>query len=450
MIWLYQLARPLAVFLFSLLAQTIFRGSHGALAKLRRTWEIRWVKVGTKRLPSFMAVDAAVFQERQPIWIHAASGEFEYAKPLIRVLAKKPHESPPVFVTYFSPTYAENVRRFPGVAAACALPFDDPKQLHALIDRIKPRALLIARTDVWYNTVRIARERGIPTLLFSATFHDRSKRLAPWVRGLTEESLRLLTQIQCVTDDDAATLGALGLTRVQRCGDTRYDQVLARLEENRPLPEKLLQSLHPKTFVAGSVWTADLDPVLTAFSNVQNSARENPHTLLIAPHELSESIMQAIENQSEASELSVTRLSRLEAGEVSAAKWNVIIIDRIGILAELYRLAPIAFVGGSFNGSVHSVMEPLAAGCLVLVGPDHTNNREAIEFRTLPSRPGDAGSLMIVTAVEHADMMTARLAQGFKQTGLDASGTRSAIQNEVRRRTGATEHILSWLRSGRA
>ena len=41
---------------------------------------------------------------------------------------------------------------------------------------------------------------------------------------------------------------------------------------------------------------------------------------------------------------------------------DVLIIDKMGLLAKLYGLADIAFVGGSFRGSVHNVMEPAALG----------------------------------------------------------------------------------------
>ena len=44
----------------------------------------------------------------------------------------------------------------------------------------------------------------------------------------------------------------------------------------------------------------------------------------------------------------------------------VLILDQIGILAELYTWGTAAFVGGSFKKQVHSVMEPLAAGLPVV------------------------------------------------------------------------------------
>jgi len=53
------------------------------------------------------------------------------------------------------------------------------------------------------------------------------------------------------------------------------------------------------------------------------------------------------------------------------------LIDRVGILAELYHQTDLAFVGGGFRNSVHNVMEPAVAGIPVIFGPDYHNSREA-------------------------------------------------------------------------
>src|SRR6185437_14055342 len=54
---------------------------------------------------------------KAPLWIHASSGEFEYAKPSIREM-KQRDPSLPIVVTYFSPTYAKVIESFPGVDLA--------------------------------------------------------------------------------------------------------------------------------------------------------------------------------------------------------------------------------------------------------------------------------------------------------------------------------------------
>jgi len=63
--------------------------------------------------------------------------------------------------------------------------------------------------------------------------------------------------------------------------------------------------------------------------------------------------------------------------DTNLEKIDVLIVDTVGILAKLYRLADIAFVGGSFHGSVHNVMEPAAMAKPVIFGPTIHNAYEA-------------------------------------------------------------------------
>ncbi len=78
-------------------------------------------------------------------------------------------------------------------------------------------------------------------------------------------------------------------------------------------------------------------------------------------------------------ELAHARLSELEAGEGELRE--VVIVDKVGALGELYALADITYVGGGFGKrGLHSVLEPAALGAPVLFGPRHANAREAGEL----------------------------------------------------------------------
>jgi 3-deoxy-D-manno-octulosonic-acid transferase len=63
---------------------------------------------------------------------------------------------------------------------------------------------------------------------------------------------------------------------------------------------------------------------------------------------------------------------------VDAATADVVIVDRVGVLGDLYALADLAFVGGGFHAAgLHSVLEPAAFGTPVVFGPRHANSRDA-------------------------------------------------------------------------
>ena len=71
---------------------------------------------------------------------------------------------------------------------------------------------------------------------------------------------------------------------------------------------------------------------------------------------------------------------RQDAPEVSLRP-NAIVVDRVGVLANLYGLASVSFVGGGFHGrGLHSVLEPAAAESGVLFGPQHHSVRAAADL----------------------------------------------------------------------
>lgn len=310
--------------------------------------------------------------ERPPIWIHAASGEFEYAKSVIRQL-KSEDPSRPIVVSYFSPSFVKAIQTFEGVDLSFPLPLDLPGPLATLMARLKPQMLLIARTDLWPELLTQARRFHIPVFIFSYTQKDTggnsfSRLLRRWLLGLC-------THIFCVSQRDSDNLKVLGVeTSVSVLGDTRYDQVAFRLANPKPLPLQLKPAR--TTLVAGSTWPADEAILIPALEGLLKQARMQ---LILVPHEPSEPHLLSIENRLQAFGLSSARFSH----GLPWADKHVLIVDQVGVLAELYLWCDLAFVGGSFKGSVHSVMEALGASCRTFVGPFHQNNREAMEFQRL-------------------------------------------------------------------
>lgn len=442
-LFLYDLLRPIAFLIFrsTVLLLKIVGSESGA--KLIQTLEIR--KINGR--PAFEAIDVEKFHGKRPVWIHAASGEFEYAKPVVRRL----HDlGIPVFVTFFSPTYKANVESFPGVSASCALPLESRSELQSMIGKIKPAALLIARTDTWPNMVRESYAAKIPVLLFSATFYEGSKRIGFFARSLTKATYGYIEEIQCVNKADLELLSKLGYRRAVVRGDTRYDQVLARLDQSKltlgkKLPDVIGRSLHDLILIAGSVWDEDVQALIPAIELAKKTLGPNEFSCVVVPHEISPRLIQSIKTLADSFGLTASVLSELTDTHIQKQRFDIFIIDRVGILAELYQIGQFAFVGGSFRKTVHSVMEPLAAGCLTFVGPLHRNNREAIEFQAEIA----THEWTSVTASSSADQFRLTLSRSlekFKNLNLaEHEVIRARIQEQVRVRGKATDAVIDWV-----
>jgi 3-deoxy-D-manno-octulosonic-acid transferase len=371
----------------------------------------------------------------QPIWIHCASGEFEYAKPVIRELkARQPQKA--ILVTYFSPSYVRAIESFDGVDYFCPIPWDQPKALQDFIAYHQPSALLIARTDTWPEMLRQAYEANCPILLFAATLTARSGRMRGLGRWVTRSTYRYLTQVHCVSAEDKELFTRLGLgDRTEVAGDTRYDQVVARLAHPKPLPVEIFSDHKISTLVAGSTWPADEEVLCIAAARLKERVR-----FVFVPHEPTPEHIEKLEAKLHDMGLKTILYSRLLLNPKS--DWaGILLVDQVGILAELYAQADFAFVGGSFRKTVHSVMEPLAAGCITWVGPLHSNNREALEFKQI----GLSKEIRCVQVAHDADEMIRQIESilTLSQT-LSLSTLRTELKAEISKRTGAAARVVQW------
>lgn len=210
--------------------------------KLRR-------EASRRKLPAWVG-------KARPIWIHASSGEFEYAKSVLRELKKRLPNSR-ILVTYFSPTYQKNIFNTPEVDWDEPLPLDTTSACLQFLRRYRPKAMLISRTDLWPEMLYQCRKAKVPVFLFSATFSGKKSR-SLLNRNLARLLLPLVDEIYCVSEDDRSEiLHLMPKAKVFSAGDTRYDQVLHRLSQRKPLNDHLRPQYPTKTLVAGSTWPED-------------------------------------------------------------------------------------------------------------------------------------------------------------------------------------------------
>lgn len=317
------------------------------------------------------------------VWVHASSmGECEQAKPILREMGRRFPQTVRV-LTIFSPS-AQKLFSAVDLPAEiiCYLPLDTLPNAKRFLDLIKPAAGIVIRHDYWPNFMWQARRRGIFLLLVDASVsaNARSKRFWPGVRNFHREVLANFDLISAVSSQTAEYLRPLlrHPERVRVLGDTRFDQVLYRTQNadlSKILPEKW--RAHTPIFVAGSTWPSDEEVLLPAFAQARQQLPDLK--MILVPHEPRPNHLMEIEQVLASLQLRCVRLSQTNP----ASSAEVLLVDRLGVLAELYGAAEIAFVGGSFGPGVHSVLEAAAHGIPVLFGPRMMNSAEAMEMKEL-------------------------------------------------------------------
>ena len=317
-------------------------------------------------------------QSRDPsrplLWMHAPSvGEGLMARPVLAMMRERRPELQLAY-TFFSPS-AEEFSRTLAVDFRDYLPFDARGPVATALGALQPRAIVFSKLDVWPELVHQARSRGTKLGLISASLPAESKRRSAMGSLLLRDAYGSLDAVGAVDEDTAVRLVELGVNPnvVVVTGDTRYDQVWQRAQAANRESGLLarLGSARP-TFIAGSTWPPDetvlLDGILKARGSIPALR------VIIAPHEVTQGHLDPIIQWADRQRLQLARVDDPDATDA-----DVILVDRYGVLGDLYALADVAYVGGGFHAAgLHSTLEPAAFGAPVLFGPRHERSRDAL------------------------------------------------------------------------
>lgn len=298
-------------------------------------------------------------------WFHASSGEIEYCKSVIRLL-KIQQPRAQIVVTYSSPSAERlfyNVTEY--VDQFIALPWDQPAAINTLIDYINPRVLIFSKTDLWPELITQIKKRNIKAgvISFNPTFNFLNTYFLPQ-----------LDFISCIDEDIKTKLMKIAdFKNISADGDTRFDQVFHRLEQ----PSKMDVITDLKLLICGSTWPEDESVLFDAFAQIIR----NGFKIILSPHEIAPANIERVQKELQKRGFSFQHLANQPNPNAIKLEKDILIIDKIGFLADAYRSADVAFVGGSFKDKIHSVMEPLCCGLPVITGPHYRNNLEAVKYQ---------------------------------------------------------------------
>lgn len=308
----------------------------------------------------------AILGGKRPLWIHSVSvGEVQAAVPLIKEARISGYSGPVILSTTTETGKAMAFKLGAGLFDLhIYYPWDKRAFVCAALDTLRPWAFITAETELWPNMLWELEARGIPAFLINGRISDRTwARLNRKImRGAGAELYGLFTEIFVRDKQDAERLNLTGIneSKIRVCGDSKIDALTARREaaDVEFWADKLNARWNP-VFIAGSTHTGEDEIVIEAFAMLKKSVPKAK--LIIAPRHP--------ERASSVAALAADKFRTCLMSEPDKA-WDIMVVDRIGALFELYGIANAAFVGGSFvDRGGQNILEPALWGVPVQYGP---------------------------------------------------------------------------------
>ena len=312
------------------------------------------------------------------VWLHAASvGESQVTEPIaLRLRARHPNIQ---FVQTYSSPSAANWPLSNHVEQADYLPPERRLEVDRLFETLRPAAMMVSRGDLWPEVMRGAFEHKVPVAVVGATVRPTSRRLRWPVRSVLEPMHRRLAFVGAVSSQDAARWVRMGASPDVVCttGDPRDDHILERTPRYAKLLPLIPWTQEGQTLVAGSTHLPDELALMEALRQVHN-AHPNAR-LIVVPHEVGAGSAARIIDTAQSRGLAAAAWTT--GAPAPSPEVHVLVIDRPGVLSDLYALGSAAYVGGGFGKSgVHSLAEPAAYALATLTGPGARTDHFAERF----------------------------------------------------------------------
>ena len=307
--------------------------------------------------------------DRPTVWFHASSvGETFQARAVAQALSAERPDLQVVF-TYFSPS-AEQVAATFGAEVWDALPWDASGPVGAVVDAIEPALLVFTQREVWPVITNAVIERGGRVALIAGTLPADAGRLKGLARNALSSTMAELSLVASIGPDDAERFQVLG-TRpeaIEVTGDPGVDSARQRGRGTIDARHLALFADAVPTIVAGSTWSADEILLCEALESYQGA--EGDLRVIAAPHEPSDRAVAELSTRLNAAGWKTQTLTQAENRGTAVGAGEAIVVDRVGVLANLYSFGTVAYVGGGLGTKgLHSVLEPAAVGIPSVFGP---------------------------------------------------------------------------------
>ena len=308
---------------------------------------------------------------RRNIWLHAVSvGEVIAVEGIIKRLRAQYPDRQIVLSVTTRTGHSLAQRKYQNVALVIWSPLDFSFTARAFVAAIRPEIYIAAETELWPNLFTCLTEEKVKILIVNGRISDEAFPRYKMVRWALKSLLSKVCVFCMQSGLDAERIVQLGAPaeRVKNVGNVKFDIVP---DGTAARPGDIGFNEGQMVWVAGSTHPGEEEIVVNIYEGVRTSFPTL--RLVIAPRhpERARGIVEMIRKAGFSPVLfSSERKAPLEPREI-------LVVDTIGHLLELYSVATVVFVGKSLTvKGGHNIIEPAVFGKPILTGPHMGNFKD--------------------------------------------------------------------------
>ncbi|MBU0985396.1 MAG: hypothetical protein KKA42_16095, partial [candidate division Zixibacteria bacterium] len=256
-------------------------------------------------------------------------------------------------------------------------PLDAGPVMARMIATLQPKAIVIAETEIWPNLIRQAAARDIPIILVNGRMSPKAHSRYRKIGGTLTRLLTHYDRFFFKSAEDQERYGSFGVSGRQSvvAGDMKFDAPLlarsaARIDAIR---RSLSVGEDQFLFVAGSTRAGEEQLLLDLYRTVKS--QHPSFRMVLVPRHIERA--QEVRTLVDVHGFGV----RLYGDAAQAPPEAITVVDRMGILNDLYLAADLAFVGGTLvEIGGHNLLEPVWARTPVVFGPSLGNVEEPAAY----------------------------------------------------------------------
>lgn len=357
----------LTVYVYSFLLEMLRAGVFPLLKSV--STERKWDLDKRQKLPS----PVRDFRGRNVVWLHAASmGEAKLLLKFAGMLSER-HKDDLYVVTALTRNGVAFLEKnlHPSFCAVGFLPIDTLPMVERVLNHYGIKRLWLIETELWPSLIMACQRRGIPVGVVNARIEPASFAWYRRIAWLLKGALGQFDPVFAQTQEYADRYVALGVdkSKVHVVGNIKGHIRIERPDRQEWISLRRRMNLDEQAFVvtAGCIHTGE-GAVLDDFVNVMNEFGY-PCRLIIVPRHLDEvgAILSEIKQQ-------VVHLKEC----ATSRSWEIVIIERVGVLDEMYKIADAAIIGGTFIPiGGHNVWDAACNGIPVFFGRHIDKQKES-------------------------------------------------------------------------